>query len=421
MKIQALPNSVENEKAFLWCLFIDNSILKLTQNLAPEEFYNDTCSYVYKIIRKLHSDWKSIDLLIVNNELERQWKDLLDFLAECIGSIHTAVHWESYFAPIKATASKRSIIKLSEKIWALSYKENTSPKDIIEDLKIWVLELANKTNKARPKTWDDLKSLMYKELERKRLMKEEWKDLILNSHWLTFERWAHCVIWALPSHWKSMLLLAILLDLAVQGYKVLYVNIEMTEKQVLDRIYSYFTKVDSTVFKYMDAENILELIKRWEEAFDKIKDNFAMVTKWTISSWEISSIVWEMVMDKWLDVHWVDYLWILTEEWVSKTEKVSKSSNTLRSIAKDFNTISLTAAQFSKEWYKQKPSFAHIKDASTIFDDADLALVLYRLSEKSELGEPTHEINIEKNRTGNIWTMNYILNPTISQFELTNK
>jgi len=38
-----------------------------------------------------------------------------------------------------------------------------------------------------------------------------------------------------------MLLMDLLLDFAKQGYKVLYVNIEMTEKQVLDRIYSYLT------------------------------------------------------------------------------------------------------------------------------------------------------------------------------------
>ena len=415
MNIKKLPSSVSSEKAIIWCLLIDKQVIKFTKDLKPNEFYDPTCALVYKTIQILSNDWKDIDLITVNNEIKRQWKDLVEFLAECTTDVFTS-NYQSYIDIIKATNSKRYLIKLWESISWDAFREETSPKKIIENLKTSILEISNKTSKVKPKNWQELKSVMHKELERKIELQKSWKDLILRSNWLSFERGSHTVIWALPSHWKSMLLMDLLLDFAKQGYKVLYVNIEMTEKQVLDRIYSYLTWIDSTIFKYLDAPNILDLIKQWEKEFDKIKDNFHMVTKWSISSWEISAIVWNMVLNNWVDVHWVDYLWILKEEWNSKTEQMSKASNTIRSIAKDFNTISITAAQFSKEWYKQKPSFAFIKDSSTIYDDADMAMVLYRKTDDAKFWEPTHEINIEKNRTWNLWLFDYSLDPKISKF-----
>lgn len=416
MNIKKLPSSEKSEKAIIWCILIDWNIIKNLKNLKQKDFYNNKCSYVYWILERLDKLWNNIDLITVNSEIEKEWKNFINFLASCTENV-ICTHYKTYVSEIKDASSRRFLIKLWDNIKYDWNNELNDPLKIVENLKKSVLEISWKINKSKPKNWDDLKNIMHKELERKKELNKSWKDLILKSHWLAFERWSHCVIWALPSHWKSMLLLALLLDFAKQWYKVLYVNIEMTEKQVMDRIYSNLTWIDSTIFKYLDTPNIVDLIKKWENEFNKIKNNFSVLTKWSISSWEISSVVWDMVLNEWLDVHWVDYLWILKEDWYNKTEKISKASNTIRSIAKDFNTISITAAQFSKEWYKQKPSFAFIKDSSTIYDDADIAMVLYRNTEESKMWEPTHEIKIEKNRTWNLWTIEYSLDPRICNFK----
>ena len=423
MNIKTPPHSIEAERSLIWSIFIDrDSLQQVNKIINADDFYDECNKIIWHWIIKLKDANVPIDLITLpdllerNKQLERIW--WIEYLADISSAVPTSAHIKQYAEMVKETSTRRKLIRLWDEIIGKWFKENTTIEEIVNDIKSEVINISVGNWTSNVKKGSDLKNVMYEELERKELLNKQGKDLIINSHWLSFERWSHTVIWALPAHWKSMLLLALLLDMAQQWYKVLYVNIEMTEKQVLDRIYAYFTKVDSTVFKYLDSENIIELIKRWEEAFKSIENNFAMITKWQISSAEIYSTVWEMVMDKWLDVHWVDYLWILTEnKGMWKTEQVSLSSNTIRSIAKDFNTISLTATQFNKTAYNEFPWPWAIKDASTIYDDADIFIVLFMENEDDGLTQYTHKVVINKNRTWNLGTLYYKLDPRISEFK----
>ena len=424
MKIQTQPNSKETEKWVLWAILIDKeAFIQVREILKKEDFYNISNGLIWETMAKLNESKTPIDLLTISDELEKNkvLEDIwwISYLANLSTEVPTSSHILTYAKIVKDLSIKRQIIKVWNEIMGLWYSENKENDILISEIKTKLLEITTWASNFKPKSWNDLKSIMHKELARKREFEKSWKDLILQSHWLAFERWSHTVIWALSSHWKSMFMLALLLDFAKQGYKVLYINIEMTDKQIMDRIYAHLTWVDSTVFKYMNTENILELIEKWEKEFTKIQDNFFMLTKWTISSWEISSICSDMVIEHWIEVHWVDYIWIITEQWfLNKSQEIWKISSTLRWITKDYQTIWITAGQFSKQWENEiKPSFKYIKDSSEIKNDADTALVLFRCQDNVTMPwEPTHEVIIEKNRTGQLWTLNFILDPKISKF-----
>ena len=412
--MQTLPYDLSAEHWVIWSIILDSECYKQI-NINYKDFYWEKEWSIFKCIQNLVSKWITVDFITLCWECKKIWIEEYEIMEY---SVPTSANIKSYAKIVKEMSNLRNIIRFWDNLMWKWYKYQDYEQILLE-LRQWTLNLNKWILNIKVDNWQDLKQIMHDELERKIEFEKSWKSLILKSNlWLTFERWSHTVIWALPSHWKSAFMLNILIEFAQKWYKVLYVNIEMVKKQVIDRVYAYLTWVDSTVFKYMDALNIKELIQQWESKFSKFSDNFKMLTKGSISSNDIYSVIANEVLENGVDIHWVDYIWILKEDWNSKVEQMTRASNWLREIAKEFNTIWITAAQFSKEWYKaNKPSFVHIKDSSAIFDDADCALVLFR--EKDERWydwEVTHKIIIEKNRTWNIWTISYNFKPQILKF-----
>lgn len=409
-RLQVLPHDIEAEQSILWAVFIDHDILSiLLPTLRSDDFYDDKNKIVWKAFKTLDSQNIKIDMLTVREYLEKE--KTLDkiwwvvYLAELASSTPTSCNAESYLKIVKNKSLCRNIIKFWELAKAIWYKE-IEVKEWLQNISKELMNINTWYIQFKPKTWDDLIKIQDNALKEHKELLKQWKSDILKSYLgISFERWTHAVIWALPSHWKSALLLNFLLDFAKQWYKVLYVNIEMTEKQVMDRIYANLTWIDSTLFKYKSANNIDEYFEQWRKEFTNIKNNFFMLTGWSISSNDIAWVVAKMINEDKIDVHWVDYLWILWDKAQSRVEQMVQISNNIRSIPKNFNTVWLAAAQFSKEWYKvDTPSFAHIKDSSAIYDDADIAIVLKRFKEDMNFNwEHTHDMIIEKNRTWRLW------------------
>ena len=431
--IRVMPNNQEAEESILGSVMIESKIISvLVWLIKTEDFYCERLRDIWNVMINLYNNKISIDLLTVSDELTKNKKidDIwwVWYLAELTSVVPTATNFMHYAKIVKDNAIRRKIIKYWYEITEKWYKEDEDINDTLNGAKKDLIDISIWTTKLKPESFEELKKIPYDVLREKNVLKKKWQDYILQSQfWMWFERWSHIVIWALPSHWKSTFILNLLLDFAKQGYKVLYVNIEMTKKQVMDRIYAYLTWIDSTIFKYMEKDNILELLSKWEKEFWKFWDNFYLLTSWTITSQDVASIVAEMKVDGWIDIHWVDYIWILSDKAQHKVEQMVIASNTLRWITKDFNTVWLIATQFSKEWYKAKtPTFAHVKDSQTIFDDADVALVIHRKKTQEEAKnnfpwESTHNLIIEKNRSWNIWTkkLNFTFNTL--RFELIDK
>ena len=420
--LKIMPHNTEFEESVIWSVLIDNDIMwDLHNSIKPDYFYSDRCRIVWTTILRLYEVWKAIEIPVLADELRKRnvkWsKDetLLDlvwwefWLCEIAWSTPTSSNYETYARNVKENYVRRNIIKHWHWLADIWHDEAKELDSIIEIAKKQTLKLSSQSIKLKAKTWDELLEIQRNALGEKRELEKQWKSYTLTSKlWLKLERWSHTVIWALPSHWKSTLMLNLLLDFAEQGYKVLYVNIEMTEVQVMNRVYAYLTWKNSVIFKDMDKDNIEDLIKDWEQLFWNFSSNFHMLTNWTICSDDVTSLVSEIKLSDWIDVHWVDYIWILKEDERTKVEQMTRASNTLRAVCKDFNTVWIVATQFSKEWYRVKvPSFAYVKDSQTIFDDADLAIVLHRKIHKKEdmsfEWEHTHDLIIEKNRSWDIW------------------
>ena len=410
--LKAMPHNIETEQSVIGSVFMDNEVLPHISYLNVDDFYDEKHWIIWKAIIHLYENKTPVDFLTISDYLEKKKK--LDciwwvgYLTETTSSVPTSSRAVYYAEIVSECLWRRKLIRLWHYIQEMWYKEEIPLKESFELIKKKFLNLRFTSVKLRLKDWKELRQLVRKSFEWKKELESKWKELVINSDlWLSFEKWSHTVIWALPSHWKSALLLNLLIEFAQKWYIVLYVNIEMTEKQVMDRIYAYLTWIDSTKFKYMNCDDYEDILKNAENEFDKFKDNFKMLTSWNISSTDISTVITEMAIDGWIDIHWVDYLWILRDKANSKVEQMATISNNLREITKDLETVWIVAAQFSKEWYRaNKPSFAHIKDSSTIFDDADMALVLIRKKDnKSFALSQTHELIIEKNRIWNIWSI----------------
>src|SRR5574344_2596478 len=67
------PQSLEAEQSLLGSLLIDkDSIIKVVDQIMPEDFYRDAHKFVYESIRELYNNQEPIDVITLANRLEEK-------------------------------------------------------------------------------------------------------------------------------------------------------------------------------------------------------------------------------------------------------------------------------------------------------------------------------------------------------------
>jgi replicative DNA helicase len=102
----------------------------------------------------------------------------------------------------------------------------------------------------------------------------------------------------------------------------------------------------------------------------------------------------------------------------SQYEKVSAVTMRLKSLARDLQIPVLGLAHINREADKMgetKPKLAHLKDSSSIENDADVVLLMYRENEEKQ---GAVSIRVAKNRRGEEGDIHFRVNFAQNTFEV---
>lgn len=197
---------------------------------------------------------------------------------------------------------------------------------------------------------------------------------------------------------KTMFALWCAIQAALRGQKVAFINLEMSKKQIMNRILAILNARPILDFKYCTAD-----ISDSVMALDMLKSNLILVNTGGIKSTYVRKLLMSKAQ---IDLVVLDYINLLTDKADSLQIKLGDISNNLKTYAKEKNCVIMALCQLNRESEKQnrEPDLVDIKDSSGIEQAADTVIMLHKEDRKTD----DVKLLIRKQRNGSRNEIDYV-------------
>jgi replicative DNA helicase len=201
---------------------------------------------------------------------------------------------------------------------------------------------------------------------------------------------------------KSWFALDLAINAHAQGFKVLYVSLEMTPQSVRDRAYTFMSEGQFKMSDLSRAQIDMSAMDSWVNG--KFQSNGSFVVTSSDGMGDFSPSHLQAKVDQYApDIVFIDYLQLMSDNRGSQgeTERIRNASKELKSfsLSNDIPVIAVVSASSNEtKEYNKPPEIYEVAYSRQAAFDADLVLSMF--SNKQHDGSHLTEICAKKNRNG---------------------
>ena len=200
-------------------------------------------------------------------------------------------------------------------------------------------------------------------------------------------------------------------------------SLEMSKEQLVNRLFSLESKVDSQKIRTGNLED-----EDWSKLIEGagIIGNSHLIIDDTpgISISELRSKCRKFKLEQGLDIIIIDYLQLMSgsgRSGDSRQQEISDISRALKGVARELNVPVVALSQLSRAVEKRddkRPMLSDLRESGAIEQDADVVMFIYREDyyKKDTENKNMAEIIIAKQRNGPIGTVNLVWMPEYTRF-----
>jgi len=421
MTSQLPPQSSEAEESVLGAILIDgDAITEVSETLKASDFYKPANSKVYAAVLSLYELRQPIDILTVSEELERrgQIEEIggRAALADLCDRTPTAVHAKQYAKIVERKAVLRGLISAAGRIASIGYED---PADAIEAIDRAESELFAISERRTASGFTSIETLLGQAYERLDHLHQNRGQLMglrtgftdIDSKTQGLQASDFIVLAARPSVGKTSLALNIAEYAGVrEGKSVGVFSLEMSKEQLVLRLLSSVTKIDSFKLRSgflaeMDFPKIAGAMESLSRAKIFIDDTAS------ISVMELRTKARRLKMEHGLDLLIVDYLQLMqpgsSGRESNRVQEVSEISRGLKALARELSIPVLALSQLSRQTEmrgdSKEPRLSDLRESGAIEQDADVVIFLWRKADRIEETDAVGEaidFSIAKHRNG---------------------
>ena len=415
------PHSTEAEKTVLGALLLDpEAIIKISDFLKPEDFYDPTYRTIFGAIFQLYNNHEPIDFITVSNKLADnkaiQQIGGSAFLADLASSVPTSSHIYQYGQIVKAKSLHRSIIDAGRRIVGLGYEVDMPVPELLDSVERTVFQITNVFLKDKFVHIKNILDERYEKFAELHASDDSGgvKGVPTGFQSLDFKLSGLqpsdlVILAARPSMGKTALALNIAVNAAVRHRKTVGIfSLEMSKEQLVDRLFASMLGVDSWKLQRgklddSDFQNMGPIMDDLAKANIFIDDSSAS------SMAEFRTKARRLQMEHGLDMIIIDYLQLMSTGNNSyagnRVQEISEISRTIKQIARELRIPILALSQLSRAVESRPdkiPQLSDLRESGSIEQDADVVMMIYRddyYNEDSDRQGIT-DIYIRKHRNG---------------------
>lgn len=400
---------MNKEKLIISCLVQKPELFKELV-ITEEHLLTDKAKLILKLFKIQYDQLKTIDMHLLDyspiNLSDSQKSDILNYLVDALDELVTFSNFAYYQEQVFKDYISRLILN--------EIKKFENKKITEEDLLNNIQDIGNKSlnvveNQKTEKDVYDLISSKNKNINFR--FSNLSKASNIQEHDLV-------VIAARPGIGKTGFALNLIENLS-DNYKCLYFNMEMSEKQVYQRLVGINTNID---MKYYDTPQT-------EHQLNKIKEGCKNIAKKKIVCYtgsQTTKSIKQKIIKNSKEEHtlvFVDYVGLIRgDSKKSSYERTTEIVKELRQISLDYNCTIFLIAQINRNSEKDKdkrPKISDLKETGELEQSATTVIMLHNDNYYKGINNDEEPIQmiIGKNRNGTTGITELIYNKTSQKFE----
>lgn len=410
-------SDIRTEKAILGLAIVHNELINnLMEKIKSEDFQDLRNALVFKAIAQLNMKHNSIDFNMVNSQLEFMG-NLSEiggetYVMELIDPTYFKANYDSYLEIVKEKSTRRKLLKFGDDVLNKVSTSQEKSEELIANFSTQLFNLSEYNNKEGLVRLSDTIEEAFNYMTE---MASNQSDITgistgfrdIDRQLSGFQNSDFLLLAARPSVGKTALGIHMGLNAALTGKKVAVFSLEMSRRQIFQRVLSIITRVElqdiiSGNIKKEDWPLLYKSITKFQE-IDMYIDDTA-----SISITELRAKSKRMKIEKGLDLIVIDYLQLMTADMGrndNRQQEISNISRGLKALAKELNIPVLALSQLSRkseERSNKRPMLSDLRESGAIEQDADVVMMLYRDDYYDEDSEEQNIIEVitAKHRNG---------------------
>ena len=417
------PNSVEAERSVLGAMLQDQEAVGYAvESLGADDFYQPAHREIYDAMLALNRSQQAIDVVTVNNELERRGtlRGVGDtaYLIELEQYVPTTANVRAYITIVSEKSTLRRLIKACQDVAQEAQAQLNPVQEILQHAEKAIFDIVMKRSGSESlQPLGEVLLKTYEQIEELSRLKGQLSGIPtgfidLDGKLTGLHGGELILIGARPSMGKTSFAINIA---AYAGLfcqkKVAFFSLEMPREQIAMRMLCADARVEMQRVRKGrlttdDWMKLAESTGPMSRAGVFIDDTAGL------SPSMLRSRLRRMMMDHGLDLCVVDYLGLMRAD--GRTEnrqlEVSEITRNLKAIALELKIPLIACAQLSRAAVNRenkRPILSDLRDSGSIEQDADVVLFLHREGyyTKEAKDDNKGEIIIAKQRNGPLDTI----------------
>ena len=257
---RVLPHSVEAEQSVIGSMIMDrDAIMTASEVITSEDFYQSQYGVLFDAMLELYNEGKPVDLVTLQERLRE--KDVppeissLEFVRDLLDAVPTSANVRHYATIVQEKSMLRKLIKVNEDIANTCYLAREKTEDILEETEKKIFDLLQYRSTG---DFVPIKQVVLNALDKiEKASKNKGTVTGIPTGFIDldyktsgFQPSDLILIAARPSMGKTAFVLNVAQHMAFkEGKTVAIFSLEMSKEQLVNRLFSLESKVDSQALR----------------------------------------------------------------------------------------------------------------------------------------------------------------------------
>lgn len=398
----------EIEKAVLYYIIFDNADNPITE----DDFVYDRNKKIATAIIELRKEKKEISMISVKGKIKANQKQVLEYISNIGNNIYGTSLDEAYIK-LKNLTKKRKMYNLAHEILQNIENEDADiySQKVIKELN----EITNESDKEE-KLVDQISTAVMR-------IEDNWRNrndyslytgiLDLDNKLCGLHNQELTIIGARPGVGKTTLALQIAQKIANNDRNVLFISLEMSEIQLIQKMIAREGNINSYKMRMgtlddKDFETITKVATNLSQMKFNINTKIRNIQQIELKCRKLKN------QGK-LDLVIIDYIQLLksNEKFNIREQEVADISRRLKLLSLELDIPIIALCQLNRNASTGEPSLADLRESGSLEQDADNIWFLYQGNQQDT---NLITINVAKQRAGETGSVKVKFNKNISQF-----
>lgn len=428
-----LPHDREAERSVIGAMLTDqDNIMKATEILTPDDFYNKSLGVVFQAMVELTEAGKPADLITLQNKLQE--KDLppeitsMEFVKDLFDPTLVSYNMKYHAEIVAKKAVLRRLIRACNEVTDTCYQQKEELDSILDQTEKSIFNIVQKRNTGDFVPIERVVMNAMNHIERASKMQGTVTGIPTGFIDLDYKTAGlqpsdFILLAARPSMGKTALALNIAQHVAFRANECVAIfSLEMSKEQLVNRLFSLESHVDAQHIRTGQLSDT-----EWQDLIAGAgtigKSELIIDDTPGISLAEMRSKCRKYKLEHDLKLIIIDYLQLMSGSGKSdsRQQEVSDISRGLKSLARELNVPIISLSQLSRAVESRpdkRPMLSDLRESGAIEQDADVVMFIYRDdyynhdSDKKGIAE----VIIAKQRNGPIGTVDLAWMPEYTRF-----